>query len=1013
MTLKKETISFNFSQGVETKTDNKQLPIGQFEVLNNSVFTKGGLLQKRNGYDKLEDLPESASYLTVFKENLTALKDSLQAYVDATDRWVNKGVLKPVELDTSAVVRSNTNKSQADSVLSDSGLLMTVYTDQSAANLANPVYKYVVTDALTTQNIVAPQVIPSDPTYGTPRVFLLNNYFIIVYSTFVSGNYQLQYVAVSIDNPSIAMAPVIITTSYTPSAQIAFDGTVLNDNLYLAWNGGAASGIKMAYLTQALSLSSTVIRDASHSATLVSMAVSEDSSQVWVNYYDSVTKNAFALATDSQLNSILTPSPTWTNADILNLTSTVSTGFNKVFAEINNAYSFNAAVPTHYIEVAFVNLLGLFAGPNVLVRSLGLMSEAFLYDGVSYFIAVYVSPYQSTYFLINENGKVIAELAYGNATGYALHGLSTVTVDGNEISFVYLKRDLVQPPNTNTNPPAGSQVVGVYSQSGINLAKIRFTTENMDTLEAADSLLITGGITWAYDGYEPNEQGFFLYPDSVEATTSATGGLITAGQYFYKVTYEWTDNQGNAFKSAPSLPITVTTTGGASLNTIHIPTLRLTYKTANPVKIVVYRYSVAQPIYYQVSSVSMPLLNDTTVDFLDFPDDSSDADILGRNILYTNGGVLENIGPPALDDIFLFDDRVFGITSEDKRLLWYSQKILQDTPVEFSDQLTLYIAPNSGAQGSTGPLTCGFQMDDKLILFNASGMSYINGTGPDSTGANSQYSEPIFITSTVGCSNSKSIILTPMGLMFEFASQSGNQIWLLGRDLTTVFLGAPVSGLTQEATVQSSDNIPGTNSVRFTLDSGITLNYDTFYGQWDTFSNTNAVSSILYEGLHTYINSRSEIYQETPNKYLDGDRPVLINFKTGWINLAGLQGYQRAYYFYLLGTYFSPHKLIVQVAYDYNSAPVQQSIISPDNFAGTYGQGNYGSQSPYGGPGNLEQWKIFFERQRCMAFQVTVQEIFDPAYGTVAGKGFTLSGINCQVAIKKGWRPISASHAVG
>ena len=31
--------------------------------------------------------------------------------------------------------------------------------------------------------------------------------------------------------------------------------------------------------------------------------------------------------------------------------------------------------------------------------------------------------------------------------------------------------------------------------------------------------------------------------------------------YFYQVTYEWSDSQGNLFRSAPSIPISVTTTG--------------------------------------------------------------------------------------------------------------------------------------------------------------------------------------------------------------------------------------------------------------------------------------------------------------------------------------------------------------------------------------------------------------------------------------------------------------------
>ena len=36
-------------------------------------------------------------------------------------------------------------------------------------------------------------------------------------------------------------------------------------------------------------------------------------------------------------------------------------------------------------------------------------------------------------------------------------------------------------------------------------------------------------------------------------------GPQTAQQYYYQVTYEWQDNQGNQYRSAPSIPVTATT----------------------------------------------------------------------------------------------------------------------------------------------------------------------------------------------------------------------------------------------------------------------------------------------------------------------------------------------------------------------------------------------------------------------------------------------------------------------
>jgi hypothetical protein len=63
--------------------------------------------------------------------------------------------------------------------------------------------------------------------------------------------------------------------------------------------------------------------------------------------------------------------------------------------------------------------------------------------------------------------------------------------------------------------------------------------------------------------------------------------------------------------------------------------------------------------------------------------------------------------------------------------------------------------------------------------------------------------------------------------------------------------------------------------------------------------------------------------------------------------------------------------------------------------------------------GNLEQWRIHAKQQLCQSFQITLQEVFDPGYLTEPGAGFTLSGLQVKVGIKKGLRPIRAANTVG
>lgn len=1006
MPLQKQNLPINFSQGVETKTDPFQVEPGKFLALSNSVFTKGNLLQKRNGFGELADLPDTTyTYLTTFKQNLTAIGTNLAAYSDSSLAWVNKGYIQPVLLETMSLVRSNTNQSQCDAAVASNGLICTAYTDVGPASTT---YKYAVADSETGQNIIATQTISA--ANGTLRVFALGNYFVIVFKSTTANH--LQFIAISTIYPHATTAAADIATDYlSAGTDNAWEGVVTNNNLYIAYNttdGGGA--IRITYLDSTL-LQHGTATFAAYSCTSMSLCADETQSSpiIYLAWMNNAIPDGRVAAVDQNLNSILTPTQIIAAGSIPNITCAAQDGICTAFYEVTQAYSYDAAVPTNKVTYRTVTQAGVVGTATTLLRSVGLASKAFILNDAIYVLTVYKSPYQSTYFLSDASGHIIGKLAYQNGPGYLTKGLPLANVSGDEVQISYLLKTLITPVNKNTNVASGTQIAGIYAQTGVNLSKFTINTDSLVGSEIGNNLNLSGGFLWAYDGFFATEQGFFLYPDSVEVTTSAAGGSIADSTYYYVATYEWSDNQGNIFRSAPSIPVKQITAGGnTSTNTINVPTLRLTYKTANPVKIVVYRWSTAQQIYYQVTSVTVPTLNSTTTDSVAIVDTFADSTIIGNSILYTTGGVVENIGPPATSSVALYRSRLFLIDSEDGTL-WYSKQVLQDTPVELSDLFTIFVAPTIGAQGSTGKLKCIAPMDDKLILFKQDAIYYLVGNGPDNTGANNDYSDPVFVTSTVGSSNQNSIVFIPQGLLF----QSDKGIWLLGRDLSTSYIGSPVEQYTTGTTVKSALVIPGTNQVRFTMSSGITLMYDYFYGQWGTFTGIPSISSTLFEDVHTFIDSYGRAFQETSGSYLDGSNPVLMSFTTSWFNLAGLQGYERAYFFYLLGTYLSPHKLQMQIAYDYGY-PSQTVVITPDNYNGTYGSDPiYGNGSPLGGPASLEQWRVFLDKQKVQSFQITLNEIYDSSFGVEAGAGFTMSGLNLVVGMKSAYPRIKAANSIG
>lgn len=1011
MALQRQSATINFRLGLDTKSDPFQINIGNFLNLTNSVFGKTGGMVKRNGFGSLPSLPDSSSsFLTTFNNNLTAIGSNLYALNAGGAKWYNFGNYPACNLSVLPLVRNNNNQSYVDTALSSNGLVCAVFNENVPTSSTTTSFaKYAILDATTGQSIVRPTNIFSS--FGTvsfsPKVWSLGNYFIIVYGTFNGSVYHLQYSSIPINNVNTVSSSIDISTNYAPNSRGAFDAALANNALYISWNSVGSQGVKTTYLNQFLGLVTPVTYN-SVSANIINVStdLSGNSPIIWNTVYNQTSSSGNTWALNSNLASIASAS-IYTNSSsglITNLTSTVYKNVNQIFYEVNNIYSYGSITSSNLIKTISVGINGSLSQTSVVNRSVGLSSKAFLIGTSSYFLSAYQSSYQPTYFLeklnpIDKTGLIVSRFAYGNGGGYSFSGLPDVTASGNSVSIGYLFKDLVAAVNKDTNVPSGTQINGIYSQTGINLIKFNFNTSLLSTAETAGTLNMNGGFLWSYDGTLFAEQNFFLYPDNVNVVSSGNGGFLSAQTYFYQALYRWTDNQGNINRSAPSIPITVVLASGTSINTIQIPTLRLTYKTINPICIEIYRWSTAQQVYYQITSIATPLVNDPSVDSLSFTDTLSDSTILGNNLLYTTGGVVEDVGAPSFNALTLFDNREWGIDAEDPNKLWYSKTVIENTPVEMSDLFTLFVPPTTSTQLSTGPMKCLAPMDDKLIIFKRNAIYYINGTGPDNTGANSQYSQPVLITSTVGCENQNSIVFMPNGLMF----QSDKGIWLLGRDLSTNYIGAAVERY-NSAFVESALTIPETNEIRFTLDNGITLLYDYYYQQWGTFSGIPGISSTLYNNLHTYIDSFGRVFQETPGLYLDGSNPVLMSFTTGWLNLTGLQGFQKIYELYLLGNYSTPHTLTCGVAYDYNPNITQLPQIYPNNFSQNWGvSSTWGSQSLWGGLTQREQWQVNFERMECQSFQISFNEYYDSRFGVAAGAGLEISAINLVYGSIKGW----------
>lgn len=1005
MAVQKQALNIPFGGGLDTKNDPWQVQPGKMLALSNVVFDNGGQVEKRNGFPVLTELPDTTyTTLTTHKGNLVATGRTLSAFSADSNQWLSRGVVQPIQLATVPLVRSAGSQVSPDSAATSEGLTCLVYVTSSVSY-------YQITDNTTGQPIVSQTALES--TAANPRAFLLGRYFVITYTATVAATPHLRYVAIPLSNPTTPLAPADLSTQVA-AVGAAHDGVVANSRLYVAWNANDVGGaVRAAYLTSTLSLSAAVVVD-TLDADDISLCIDMSASTpvLWVTMLEDVSGDIYSAARSQDLVLVLAPTLIQATSGANSITSYATEQVLSAVWQVTNTYSYSS-VRTDYLSINTLTQAGVAGTSAVLQRSVGLASKATLVQGSAYLLVAFQSSLQPSYFLLNitdsASAAVVSRLAYSNGGGYAASFvLPTLQNLDNTLHCSYLVKDLLVSVSKDA---AGTNPTNIYTQTGVNLAKFGLDTTKQYASDIASSLHLTGGQLWQYDGVIAAEHGFHVWPEDLEVNTSTSGGSIAAGTYDYVFVYEWTDAAGNIHRSAPSVPLSQVTTGSTSTNTISVPTLRLTAKTGlSKVTLVGYRYSVAQPVYYQFTSITSPTLNNPAVDSVDVVDTLADSSILGNSILYTTGGVLENIAAPASEASALYRSRLWLINAEDENQLWYSKPVISGTPVEFSDAQTYYVAPTQGVQVSSGGVKCLSAMDDKLILFKKDALYYVTGNGPDLTGAQNDLSEPVFITGTVGCANPRSIVLMPSGLMF----QSDKGIWLLGRDLSTKYIGAEVAAF-EDMEVVSALCIPGTNQVRFTLLNGTQLMYDYYYQQWGTFTGIPALSSCLYEDKHTFLNEQGLVQQEAPGVYLDNTRAVLISFTMPWLKLTNLQGFQRAFYFYLLGAFKSPHKLQVSIAYDYQTGTEQVVTITPNNYPPVYGElPLYGSgPQPYGGPGDVEQHRVFLKRQKCQSVRISVAEIFDPAYGTSAGAGLTLSGINMVIGALAGTPKLPAAKSVG
>jgi hypothetical protein len=1016
--MDKRLVPIAFAGGVDTKTHPAHVLPSKLLALQNGIFKQTGAIAKRWGYKKLGQgiLGSSATIascaaINAFSQELL-LYDGQNAYSysPARDAWASRGQVVSVIQSNQEIIR-NTAQQLSPDFGSLNGIDVYAWEDSRGG------IRYSVLDSASGSYVLVDQPLFSGmaSTIKRPKVIPFPAAGVVVV-LFVSVLGQLAYVSINPANPTaVASSAVVLVGGLATPAFYDAALSGLGDKLFLAYYT-AAPAVSVSAIDSSLQVTVWTTAPISVGASLPvgCLNVSSDASgNAYLTYADnaagslscSVAIYSTAGATVLGATQVIVQA-TGPLQSVASIFST-SAGLLFVYAEAQGSQTYNQVLYANSLTTGGV-LSVPAASPIALKRSVGLASKPFQYLGTAYLHVAFQSPLQPTYFTLDQSGREVGKVNPGLGGGLVANSDYMLPECQQIAPGIFRYANLVKGGPTTV----GGQVVALL---GVNATKEDFIDTNHFLSTAINGGYYTvGGILQSYDGTQYVEHGFHVYPEGITSATSGAGGSLGTGTYNYVVTYEWLDNNGLTQISTPSVAIPITFGSGTTNKvTLTIPTLRLTKKTN--VIVHVYRTVASGTLLYRVTSALVPLYSDPTVDTVQVIDTLADASITSNALLYTQplsagasntNPILPNSAPPSCSLITSYDDRLFIGGLDTPNQIAYTKATTANVPMEFAATLTLTVDPEGG------PVTALARMDDKLIVFKRAAIFYLIGQGPTATGDASNYGNFIAVPSGgVGCVSQNSVVLTPVGLMFD----SGNGIYLLDRGLSVSYKGAPVEAFNGTA-IASATLIPN-QWVVFTTATGTALVYDFFYDQWSTFTNHAAVDSDLYVGggnLFAFAAAGGQVYLQTPTLYTDAGRAIPLSLTTSWVNPGVLQGYQRVYHAFVLGTYKGSHTLDVWAGFDYQDALTALAPIPVDS---TLSMGTFGSSTPFGQDplfgssssdpsAQVYQFRVDVLR-KCQAIQFQISE-------TDAGvEALSLAALSLVVGVKRGGNKVPAAKQFG
>lgn len=976
----RQVVSLPFTAGLDSKTD-AYLAMRPSRVENRLV--RGGTLQRRFGTTQIPNALDTGGSVTASEaveafgaELLRFGGGGLYGYSSSAREWVTKSTGNTTaKLAVTPIVYNSTQPVSWD-FNTIGNVSCFAWTDNVTFDLRIALRDDVTGNFYLNGDTAVYGDLGLSKTPVWPRVLAFGNIFLVLFGDSFAAPSATSILCVTVTaNPRTATPSTIVsgvttlqTDMYGAGGAEIFDALAVSGTAAMVVYATSATVLKAFTVTAATKTiavaATTVLTLTAGPLRSLAMAQTTDTN-VFIAASESTTPRLYFAVFTPVIVSVLS------NTTI----STTNVKYLGMVESATNVVTLTATSPTGLtLGSAALTKTGVSTALAFVTINAQCAAKPFLYQGSVCVpvVAGSAGGVEATGLVVTVAGVAIARFAMGLASATVWSDgrcPNTITPDSSRAWFLF------GTSTGTTNIGGGAAVPTPLTLIGrveLTLASVR----DLPLVAVGRDLHVGGALPRIYDGNHYVEEGWTLFLENATAIGASTGGL-SAGVYEMCAVLSWTDSFGQIHRSAPSIPI-AWTAGASSNKTFNI---NIPQWTAKPVfQMEVYRTTANGTVFYREYLIDLTLGELVGQTIIQIVCATTDAIIQAYELLYTTGGVEDNIAPPSYSIACEHKTRLI-IAGLENPYQWRSSSVtIQSEGLRFNEDWGGFVP------AATGRITALASMDGNLIIFTEQAAYLIQGDGPDLLG-NNNWLDPQLVTSLDGGPLSPHVLSASDGIFFQNARgwqqlTRGLQVQYIGADVEEysdfVCRSATLRPEFEECwfQVDNGNDLAGQQTGQLVPSGGgLCLVYNTHYGQWSVLTNYGAQSACYFQGAYTRARSDGVVFQEVPGTYADSGAFFSTTVETSWMKPAQLvQGYQRIWRASLLGLYASDATVKWEAAYDYNPSYLTADSVSVP------GQGVYAPGGPF-------QVRRHMRLQKCEALKFRITDT--PVSGSGQGVGLT------------------------